>query len=69
MLIATVIVTVVTLVRRWLGRRTATTSTAGALSRSRRSSRWDTMRRPVAVLAAAVTLVGIAIAAGTLAQC
>ncbi|MFD0364972.1 hypothetical protein ACFQZZ_26340 [Nocardia sp. GCM10030253] len=70
MLIATLIVTIVTLVKRRLSRRTTTTSSDNRRRiRSLGSSRWINVRRPVPVLAAAVTLIGIAVAAGTLAQC
>jgi hypothetical protein len=73
MLTATLIVSIITLVRRWLRRSTtATTTTSSAdqrRSRSAGSSRWSNIRRPVPVSATLVTLVGIAIAASALVEC
>ncbi|WP_067466417.1 hypothetical protein [Nocardia amamiensis] len=66
MLIATLIITTAAIVRRWFGRRAS-----GADSAERRpaGSVRQALRRPVPVAATVVTLLGIAVAAGTLTQC
>jgi hypothetical protein len=66
MLIATLIITIVTLVRRRLRRRT---DSAPSADRASTPKRWIDLRRPVPIMTAAVTLIGIAVAAGALAQC
>jgi hypothetical protein len=70
MLTATLIISMITLVRRWLRRRTTTTSAADQQhSRSGGSSRWSNIRRPVTVSATLVTFVGIVVAAATFVEC
>ncbi|UGT67500.1 hypothetical protein LTT66_30495 [Nocardia gipuzkoensis] len=66
MLIATLIITTIAMVRRAFARRSPSGSSAGlpAPGPVRR-----TLRRPLPVAAALVTLLGIALAAGTLTQC
>ncbi|MCC3331210.1 hypothetical protein [Nocardia abscessus] len=66
MLIATLIITTIAMVRRAFARRSPSGSPAGlpVPGPVRR-----TLRRPLPVAAALVTLLGIALAAGTLTQC
>ncbi|MFX0578084.1 hypothetical protein [Nocardia nepalensis] len=61
MLIATLIVTTIGLVRRWLGRRKAVTESGPSRWRSSVGPiiAWSKLRRPGPVLAAGVTLAGM----------
>ncbi|MBF6338712.1 hypothetical protein IU450_22845 [Nocardia abscessus] len=66
MLIATLIITTIAMVRRAFARRSPSGNSAelpvrGAVRR--------TLRRPLPITAALVTLLGVALAAGTLTQC
>lgn len=65
MLITTLIITMVAMTRRWFARRSPRANVAGHAPGSLRR----VLRRPVPVAASVVALLGVAVAAGALAQC
>jgi hypothetical protein len=66
MLIATLIITTVAMTRRWFARRSPRGNSSGRGTPGSVRRAW---RRPLPVAATLLALLGVAVAAGALAQC